>query len=167
MHIKTCEEENIGLSKCSALLLTIFFIFVFLCMWFYELHRYNEANSCTTNKDLFKIKTISGKTIKQTGYGTQFYIYDGEKKFLFYTSPRTGPDKLTEILNNSLEKDSVANFCRSELISLDIEGKRVFTKDLTRKTLYILGISFIVAVPLLYLFFLYGNRKISFKKNNK
>jgi hypothetical protein len=64
-------------------------------MWFYELHRYNEANSCTANKDLFKIKTISGKTIKQTGYGTQFYIYDGEKKILFYTSPRKGPDKLT------------------------------------------------------------------------
>ncbi len=154
--------ERTGITLRLALLVTMFFAVILAGIWISLYLRHIEATSCATQQGSSKLKTLTGKISKHSDYAVPFYLSSADQNVVLSNYSRRS--QFNDTLSNSIGRSASATFCDTELLSLDVQGKRVFTKDTAFATLLLFGVVFALIVIFIFAISLYGHKRISLPK---
>lgn len=163
-HFMSSESspETTGSTSRSALLATAFFAFILVGIWVTLYSRHIEATSCKSQSESSRLKTVAGVISKHPSHSIPYYLSSADQKVVLSNYSRRSV--FNETLKNSIGQNASATFCGDELLSLDIEGERVFTKDTSYGTLLFFGVVFVLILAFVFALFSYGHKRISFAK---
>lgn len=156
------SPEHSRPSTRSTLLVVAVFAVILVGIWIHLYFRHIEATACTSHPDSSNLKTLTGNISQHPKHKIPYYLSSADQQVVLSNFRRQST--FNDILRNSIGKSASATFCGRELLSLDIEGMRVFTKDTSNGTLLLFGVIFILILGFIFVLFQYGHKKISFIK---
>lgn len=161
------SPENNGPNIRVVLLFVAFFAVILAGIWLTLYVSHIEASECISHPDSSNLKTLTGKISQHPKHKTRYYLKTTDQRVVLLDDNyprRTHSSSLSKNLSDSLGESASATFCGRQLLSININGTRVFTRDTSDESLLELGITFILILAFIFVLGLYGHKKISFKK---